>query len=67
MFAPKYRATGLGKSQATMSLKIDRQQTACDQLTIDAAPLGLGVFLADTEGADLVMAETDDTFILLAE
>ena len=67
MFASQYRATGLGKSQATMSFKIDRQQTASDQLTIDATPFGLGVFMADAEGADLVVAETDDTFILLTE
>src|SRR3569833_2939207 len=43
-----------------------REQAARDELAEHAAPFGAAEFLADTEGAELVAAETADAVVVLA-
>jgi hypothetical protein len=50
-----------------MALDIDLREPGGNQLPIDRFPLIGAEFLADTEGADLVMTETAHALVVLAQ
>ena len=67
LFAAQHRARGIGEFQSAVGFDVGFQQAGRHQLAIDAAPLRLRQFLADAEGAELLVAELFDLCGFLAE